>query len=421
MSESSSRVAEDPFAAFLLNARDPSAGFLLGVFDRERWKDRSAEEKTQELKKSSSHLLAFQHFILMYKKQSLLIFISVSCCFCTLAGFADQPLSPIWSLEFSPDGKTLAVGKYQWVELWDLETQRVIHVYEPHVGDVRCLKFSATDKASPLRLYAGSGIPAQSGEIRIWDVASEELIKSFEIHADTVESIALSPNNKTLLTASMDELSAVIDINLLENTEELIDKQAKWLTQHVGRVLCTLYHPNGTYFVTGSEDKTIKVWNPETFNVLVNFDANDDAVYSLAYSVDENVIVSGSADNAVRTWRVAPAGGDEEIPVSQNSSDMTGALVREYNGHQGAVYSVDAAFVSLRQNNQAAMIASGSADTSVIIWNIRSGNRFRTFDESTDAVYAVKFSPDGRFVAAGGRDGKVRLWNLRRRALTHEF
>lgn len=357
----------------------------------------------------------------MYKKQSLLIFISVSCCFCTLAGFADQPLSPIWSLEFSPDGKTLAVGKYQWVELWDLETQRVIHVYEPHVGDVRCLKFSATDKASPLRLYAGSGIPAQSGEIRIWDVASEELIKSFEIHADTVESIALSPNNKTLLTASMDELSAVIDINLLENTEELIDKQAKWLTQHVGRVLCTLYHPNGTYFVTGSEDKTIKVWNPETFNVLVNFDANDDAVYSLAYSVDENVIVSGSADNAVRTWRVAPAGGDEEIPVSQNSSDMTGALVREYNGHQGAVYSVDAAFVSLRQNNQAAMIASGSADTSVIIWNIRSGNRFRTFDESTDAVYAVKFSPDGRFVAAGGRDGKVRLWNLRRRALTHEF
>ena len=67
------------------------------------------------------------------------------------------------------------------------------------------------------------------------------------------------------------------------------------------------------------------------------------------------------------------------------------------------------------------MIASGSADTSVIIWNLRSGNRYSTFDESTDAVYAVKFSPNGEFVAAGGRDGKVRLWNLRRRALTHEF
>ena len=354
--------------------------------------------------------------------RNIWILIAVFYVVCaTPVGFADQPLSPIWSLEFSPDGKMLAVGKYQWVELWDLETQRVIHVYEPHAGEVRCLKFSSTDQATPLRLYAGGGIPAQSGEIRIWDVASEELIKSFEIHADTIESIALSPSNKTLLTASMDEFSAVIDVAPLENTEESIDKQAKWLTQHVGRVLCTLYHPSGTYFVTGSEDKTIKVWNPETFNVLVNFDANDDAVYSLAYSVDENVIVSGSADNAVRTWRVTPTGSGEEIPVGQSLSEMTGALVREYNEHQGAVYTVDAAFVSLRQNNQAAMIASGSADTSVIIWNIRSGNPYQTFDESTDAVYAVKFSPDGASVAAGGRDGKVRLWNLRRRALTHEF
>ena len=339
-------------------------------------------------------------------------------------GLAEQPLSPIWALEFSPDGKTLAVGKYQWVELWDLETQSIIHTYEPHAGEVRSLKFAATkdQETSALRLYAGGGIPAQTGEIRIWDVDSEELIKSFEVHGDTIESIALSPNNTTLLTASMDEYSAIIDVTLLEDTEDRIDDHAKWLTQHVGRVLCTLYHPQGTYFVTGSEDKTIKVWNPNTFNVMVNFDANDDAVYSLAYSVNESVIVSGSADNTVRTWRVTPAGNGEEIAGGRDALEMTGALVREYNGHQGAVYSVDAALVLPRRtNNQTAMIASGSADTSVIIWNLRAGNRYRTFDESTDAVYAVKFSPNGKFVAAGGRDGKVRLWNLRRRALTHEF
>jgi WD40 repeat protein len=68
-----------------------------------------------------------------------------------------------------------------------------------------------------------------------------------------------------------------------------------------------------------------------------------------------------------------------------------------------------------------AVIASGSADASVIIWNLRSGNPYRTFDESTDAVYAVQLSPNGEFVAAGGRDGKLRLWNLQKRTLTHEF
>ena len=339
-----------------------------------------------------------------------------------------ESLSPIWSIEFSPDGKTIAVGKYQWIELWDLETQSLVHTYEPHAGEVRGLKFSSQNAADtenqqavPLRLYASGGIAAQSGEIRVWDVDSEELINSFEIHGDTIESIALSPSSTTLLTASMDEFSAVIDLTLLSDSTTPIDKHAKWLTQHVGRVLCTLYHPEGAYFVTGSEDKTIKVWHPNTFNVLVNFDANDDAVYSLAYSVNEGVIVSGSADNTVRTWRVASAENGAEIPTGQDAMQMTGALVREYNGHQGAVYSVDCGMVSRRANNPMAVIASGSADTTVIIWNLRSGNRYRTFDESIDAVYAVQLSPDGEFVAAGGRDGKLRLWNLRRRTLTHEF
>ena len=95
----------------------------------------------------------------MYTKQSLIIFIFIFCCFHTLAGFADQPLSPIWALEFSPDGKTLAVGKYQWVELWDLETQRVIHVYEPHAGEVRCLKFSSADQATPPVSYTHLTLP----------------------------------------------------------------------------------------------------------------------------------------------------------------------------------------------------------------------------------------------------------------------
>lgn len=341
--------------------------------------------------------------------------------FATPPIFAAEPPSPIWSLEFSPDGKILAVGKYQWVELWDLETQRLIHTYEPHAGEVRGLKFSKQSASEPLRLYASSGIAAQRGEIRIWDVASEELINSFEIHGDTIESIALNPNNTKLLTASMDEFSAVIDLTVLDDTTVPIDKQAKWLTQHVGRVLCTLYHPEGAYFVTGSEDKTIKVWHPDTLNVLVNFDANDDAVYSLAYLADEGVIVSGSADNTVRSWRVAPTEGGEGNSIEQNALTMTGALVREYNGHQGAVYSVDCGMVPRGRNNRMAVIASGSADTSVIIWNLRSGNRYRTFDESTDAVYAVQLSPNGEFVAAGGRDGKLRLWNLRTRTLTHEF
>ena len=312
-----------------------------------------------------------------------------------------QTLSPIWALQFSPDGKTLAVGKYQWVELWNLETGDVIHEYEPHAGRVRCLKFTTDGKM----LYAGGGQAARNGEIRLWDVESAELHNTFEIHGDTIESISISPDNPKLLTASMDEFSAVIDLEKLDH-DTPIEKQAKWLTQHVGRVLCTLYHPNGNYFVTGSEDKTVKVWNPDTYTVLVSFDGNDDAVYSLAYATRENVIVSGSADNVVRSWRV----------TQTENGETRGAPVRNFSGHEGPVYSVDCGI----WNNQE-IIASGSADTSVIIWDIGSGNRRRTFNDSTDVVYAVRVSPDGNHVAAGSRDGIVRIWNIQNNRLTHEF
>ncbi len=306
--------------------------------------------------------------------------------------------SPIWALQFSPDGKTIAVGKYQWIEVWDLETQRIIHTYEPHASAVRCLTFSRDGK----KLFAGGGLAARSGEIRIWNVASEELLNTLDIHADTIESIAISPDETKLLTASMDEYSAVL--NITQEAEES-QETATWLSQHVGRVLCALYHPDGTYFVTGSEDKTIKVWHPENHTVLVNFDGNDDAVYSLAYAAGDGLIVSGSADNTIRSWR-----------VTARPEAYTGALVREYNGHQAPVYSVDCGV----WNNQE-IIASGSADTSVMIWNLRSGNRRRTFDEPTDAVYAVQLSPNGQLVAAGGRDGVARIWHLRRAQLIHEF
>ena len=312
-----------------------------------------------------------------------------------------EKLSPIWSVQFSPDGRTLAVGKYQWVELWDVETQKMINAYEPHAGRVRCIKFSEDGKT----LFAGGGSAAQSGEIKLWNVATEELMKTIEIHADTIESIAISPDNGKLLTASMDEFSAVIDLSLYDESLPIND-QAKWLTQHVGRVLSTLYHPNGSFFVTGSEDKTLKVWDAKEHTVLVSFDGNDDSVYSLAYADRENLIVSGSADNTVRSWRI----------TQTNSGETRGDPVRQFNQHEGPVYSVDCGIW-----NGIEIIASGSADTSVIIWNIRNGNRRRTFNDATDEVYTVHISPDGNHVASGSRDGKVRIWNISNNALSHEF
>ena len=113
------------------------------------------------------------------------------------------------------------------------------------------------------------------------------------------------------------------------------------------------------------------------------------------------MIVSGSADNAVRSWRVA------ESRTKSGQIETGGLLVRIYNEHEGSVYTIDCG----KRGNQV-IIVSGSTDKLIIVWNLKSGNRLYALNQPTDEVYAVDLSADSRFVAAGGRDGKARIWDL---------
>ncbi len=302
---------------------------------------------------------------------------------------ADVVTSPIWSIQFSPDGKYIAAGRYQWVQLWDVKARKVIRVFEPHADAVRCLKFSADGKM----LFTGGGLPAESGEFQIWDVESGERIEALEPHADSIEAIAVNADSSKIFTASMDERVSVISF---PNA-----KIERTLTQHVDRVLAVDYSADGKYFVTGGKDKTVKVWDTQTYEVLVNFDQNDAPVYAVSFAPAGNIIVSASADNVLRSWRV------DESRAESGRIETDGSLVRVYNGHRAPVYAIDC---GVRNNH--VIVVSGSADKSVIVWNLRSGNQIYRFRQSTDEVYAVDLGPNGRFLTAGGRDGKIRLWDL---------
>ena len=316
----------------------------------------------------------------------------------THAAGTESYTSPIWSIQFSPDGSQLAVGRYQWVQLWDLESRQVIQDLEPHSDAVRCLRFSVDGKS----LFAGGGLPAQNGELHVWEIESGEQIQVVECHADTIEAVAVSADGSRVFTASMDEQVSVI---ALESGE--IERT---LTQHIDRVFGIDFRPDGKYFVTGGKDKNVKIWNAQTYEELVNFDQNDAAVYSVAFAPEGDMIVSGSADTVLRSWRVT------ESVAESGRIQTQGALVRVYNGHQGAVYAIDCGM-----RNNLVIAVSGSADKSVIVWSLRSGGRLYTFTQSTDEIYAVDLSADGRFVAAGGRDGIARVWDLSNGELVSEL
>jgi WD40 repeat protein len=122
-------------------------------------------------------------------------------------------------------------------------------------------------------------------------------------------------------------------------------------TGHAGGVLCVGYSPTGSRVVTGSEDKTIRIWDAESGAVVVGpLMGHNGWVESVAYSPDGWHITSGSHDHTIRIW-------DAE----------TGAAVgNPLEGHTGSVYSV-------AYSPDGRHIISGSFDQTIRMWDANTG------------------------------------------------
>jgi WD40 repeat protein len=82
----------------------------------------------------------------------------------------------------------------------------------------------------------------------------------------------------------------------------LVHEQECTLTGHSGYVRSVAYSPDGKHLVSGSSDKTVKVWDSQTGKEECTLTGHSDFVRSVAYSPDGKHIVSGSDDRTVKVW-----------------------------------------------------------------------------------------------------------------------
>ncbi|KAK9467187.1 WD40-repeat-containing domain protein [Lipomyces arxii] len=168
------------------------------------------------------------------------------------------------------------------------------------------------------------------------------------------------------------------------------------LSGHQGEVYSCRFDGSGQIIASGSQDKSILLWNVysenENFGIIRG---HKGAVLDLSFSRDSKQIYSASSDATLGVWDVD-----------------SGVRIRKHVGHDDVVNSID----SLRRG--AELIASGSDDGSVAMWDPRTKNPVQYF-ETDFPILAVAFGQTGSQLFSAGIDHEIKVWDIRQQSVVY--
>jgi WD40 repeat protein len=222
----------------------------------------------------------------------------------------------VTSVSFSGKGNYLASGSWDaTVRVWDVQNGKMTQTLRGHSDVVSAVSFSKDEKL----IASGS----HDGTIRIWNVDSGETTHLFKGHTFRVFSVAFSVDGKRVVSGAedcslriwdvvdvQDDVQDVdvatltsIDINNIENRKRSC--LVRTLKGHTKFVWSVAFSNDGTRIVSGSKDRTVRLWDVKTGTLLQTLTGHSNVVFSVSFSIDNHYIASGSHDKTIRVWNVA--------------------------------------------------------------------------------------------------------------------
>jgi hypothetical protein len=233
----------------------------------------------------------------------------------------------------------------QTVGVWDFATGKLLYRCKGHDGWVRSVQFSPDGKTIASSSYDET--------VRLWDPATGKMLRLFEGHQGPVSAVSFAPDGKSLASGDHGNTARIWDVGTGKQIRE-IPKQKRG--EMSGIAICS----SGRVVVTGSANGNVLMWSTET-GELLHHSASGGTILSLAASPDGKLFLAGTSDGDIHLYEAASR---QRIVV--------------FPGYEGE-------------------------------WNPLD---FFPTTGLVTAIHALAFSPDGSWIAAGTKDGRVRLWRL---------
>ncbi|KAJ8792775.1 hypothetical protein J1605_019481 [Eschrichtius robustus] len=269
-------------------------------------------------------------------------------------------------------------------------------------GAFRCLAVSMTTKSvgwwspgermklkSLLLRYYPPGIMLEyekSGQLKTKSIDLLELHTSTDVNALVEEIQKAEP----LITASRADQVKLLIQRLQNKLGQYSNHKFylfKVLRAHILPLTNVALNKSGSCFITGSYDRTCKLWDTASGEELHTLEGHRNVVYAIAFNNPYgDKIATGSFDKTCKLWSVE-----------------TGNCYHTFRGHTAEI-------VCLSFNPQSTLVATGSMDTTAKLWDIQNGEEVFTLTGHSAEIISLSFNTSGNRIITGSFDHTVTVW-----------